>query len=530
MKLPSDSSEPDYSYVYNLLRGTLDQMTDSSLTSKKRQRRKGNEEGEKGNGGDESSTGASGIERGELKTKGLKEIITSLLLLEEQEKSDKEENSRAMVEEKVLFEDNHKKKTRAMLDYYSTTQNNYSELDHSDKIRKRKSRESTLGAVVGAISAVDEDNQSRQAGSSGGPAGAPAGPQRRLWVKDRSKAWWDQCNSAEFPEEEFRKAFRMGKDTFEMICNELTSVVAKENTMLRDAVPVRQRVAVCIWRLATGEPLRLVSKRFGLGISTCHKLVLEVCSAIRTVLMPRYLQWPDEDSGRKIKEEFESVSGIPNVIGSMYTTHIPIIAPKISVAAYFNKRHTERNQKTSYSITVQGVVDPNGVFTDVCIGWPGSMPDDQVLEKSALYQRANSGLMKGVWIVGSSGYPLMDWVLVPYTHQHLTWTQHAFNEKIGEVQRVSKEAFARLKGRWSCLQKRTEVKLQDLPVVLGACCVLHNICEMRKEEIDPELRIELFDDEMVPEFGLRSASAIKARDSIAHNLLHHNHAGTSFLS
>jgi len=24
----------------------------------------------------------------------------------------------------------------------------------------------------------------------------------------------------------------------------------------------------------------------------------------------------------------------------MYTTHIPIIAPKISVAAYFNRRHT----------------------------------------------------------------------------------------------------------------------------------------------------------------------------------------------
>ena len=85
------------------------------------------------------------------------------------------------------------------------------------------------------------------------------------------------------------------------------------------------------------------------------------------------------------------------IVGSMYTSHVPIIAPKISVAAYFNKRHTERNQKTSYSITVQGVVDHRGVFTDVCIGWPGSMPDDQVLEKSALFQRANGGLLKGFW-------------------------------------------------------------------------------------------------------------------------------------
>ncbi|KAD6454582.1 hypothetical protein E3N88_09288 [Mikania micrantha] len=460
----------------------------------------------------------------QVKTKELKEILSSLLLIEEQEKSEKIEWDKAQEEDKMMLEENHRKRTKTMLDYQSEFKQFDDDLDQSNRVRKRKSRAVTNAAIASVI-AADSDTNSGQK-----PAGAGAGPQRRLWVKTRSTDWWDKCNSEDYPEEDFKKAFRMGKDTFEMICNELTSAVAKENTMLRDAVPVRQRVAVCIWRLATGEPLRLVSRRFGLGISTCHKLVLEVCSAIKNVLMPKYLQWPDDESIRMIKDQFRSVSGIPNVVGSMYTTHIPIIAPKISVAAYFNKRHTERNQKTSYSITVQGVVDPRGVFTDVCIGWPGSMPDDQVLEKSALYQRASNGLLKDVWIVGSSGYPLMDWVLVPYTQPHLTWTQHAFNEKIGEIQRVANHAFARLKGRWSCLQKRTEVKLQDLPVVLGACCVLHNICELRNEEIDHELMIDLLDDEMVPEIGLRSAIAMKARDSIAHNLLHHNHAGTSFLS
>ncbi|KAL2480081.1 hypothetical protein Adt_33047 [Abeliophyllum distichum] len=353
--------------------------------------------------------------------------------------------------------------------------------------------------------------------------------QRRLWVKDRSKAWWEQVNSPDFPEEKFKKAFRMSRATFDMICEELESVVIKKDTMLRLAIPVRQRVAVCIWRLATGEALREVSKRFGLGISTCHKLVLEVCSAIRSLLMPKFLQWPDENGMEEIKREFEFVSGIPNVGGAMYTTHVPIIAPKVSVGSYFNKRHTERNQKTSYSITVQGVVDPKGVFTDVCIGWPGSMTDDQVLEKSALFQRATRGVLKDVWVVGNSGYPLMDWVLVPYTHQNLTWTQHALNEKIEEVQRVAKESFMRLKARWSCLQKRTEMKLQDLPVVLGACCVLHNICEMRNEGLNQDLRFNLFDDEIVPENNVRSFNAMHARDQIAHKLLHHNLAGMNVL-
>ncbi|CAH9076731.1 unnamed protein product [Cuscuta europaea] len=464
-----------------------------------------------------------------LKTRDVKEILTSLLLLEDQDKEEQEALSREDLEDRAFLEENRRKTNTAMWEYFSYVQHHDEAVDQIDGTRKRKGS-SNLSAAAAAIAATAAADDQESDPTTRGEKNLTSPPQRRLWVKNRSQDWWDQCSSPDFPEEEFKKAFRMGKETFEMICSELSSVVAKENTTLRDAVPVKQRVAVCIWRLATGEPLRLVSKKFGLGISTCHKLVLEVCNAIKNVLMPKYIQWPDEERMRGIQDEYESISGIQNVIGSMYTTHIPIIAPKISVAAYFNKRHTERNQKTSYSITVQGVVDPNGVFTEVCIGWPGSMSDDQVLEKSAIYQRAKDGLLSGVWIVGNSGYPLMDWVLVPYTHQHLTWTQHAFNEKVGEIQGVAKAAFARLKGRWGCLQKRTEVKLLDLPVVLGACCVLHNICEMRNEGIDPEIGFELVDDEMVPDIQIRSSGARMARDAIAHNLLHHNHAGTSFLS
>ncbi|XP_016754869.2 protein ALP1-like [Gossypium hirsutum] len=339
------------------------------------------------------------------------------------------------------------------------------------------------------------------------------------------RSWWDECNRPDYPEDEFKKVFRMSKSTFELISFELSS--EGDAFTLQNAISVKQRVAVCVWRLATGEPLRLVSKRFGLAISACRESVLEVCSAICSVLMPKYLGWPDVKSLRKIKEEFEVISWIPNVVGSMYTTHVPITAPKTCVAAYVNKRQTERNRKTSYSVTVQGVVDPRGVFTDVCIGWPGSMNNNQVLEKSALYHRANGGLLNGVWVVGSWGYPLMDWVLVPYRQHCLTWTQHGFNEKIGEIQRVAKEAFGRLKGRWRCLLTRTDVKLPDLAVVVGACCVLHNICELKGEGFDPDLRSEFFDDddddddEMVPDVDLRSMSSMEARDAIAHNLLHH---------
>ncbi|KAI3754171.1 hypothetical protein L1987_53949 [Smallanthus sonchifolius] len=365
------------------------------------------------------------------------------------------------------------------------------------------------------------------AGYGGGMVAAEdgGGQRRRLWVKERSKGWWKYHNSDECPDVEFRKAFRMSKSTFDMICDELDSVVTKKDTMLRMAIPLRQRVAVCIYRLATGDPLRKVSALFGLGISTCHKLVLEVCAAIQTVLMPKFLQWPNDQRLEEIKTEFGSISGISDVKGSIYTTHISIIAPKINPEAYFNKRHTNRNQKPSYSTTIQGLVDPRGVFTDICIGYPGSMTDEQILEKSALCQRSKMGLLKNTRVIGNSGYPLKDWMLVPYTYKNLSWSQHSFNQKVNEVQKIGKDAFMRLKGRWGCLQKRSEVKLQELPMVLGACCVLHNICEMYGEEMDVDLMFDMYDDEMDMEIDSRgiSVNALEARDNIAHNLLHHSH-------
>ncbi|KAL8498073.1 hypothetical protein ACS0TY_021414 [Phlomoides rotata] len=436
------------------------------------------------------------------------DLLTKLLAFEEEKQVVNNLNGYSTQQSSVVMDS---QCNQRMIDGASYL-NGYSNSTDSPQFKK---------ARTGADDAVTTSDDSS--------AAAIGGVQRRLWVKTRSNAWWEQVNSPNFPAEEFKKAFRMSRATFDMICDELEAAIVKKDTMLRSAIPVRQRVAVCIWRLATGQALREVSKRFGLGISTCHKLVLEVCTAIRSVLMPKFLQWPDENRTAEINKDFESFSGIPNVCGSMYTTHVPIIAPKVSVADYFNKRHTERNQKTSYSITVQGVVDQRGAFTDISIGWPGSMTDDQVLEKSALLRRANQGAMKNVRIVGNSGYPLMDWVLVPYTHQNLTWTQHAFNQKIEEVQRVAKESFMRLKARWSCLQKRTEMKLQDLPIVLGACCVLHNICEMRNEGLSEELRFELFDDEMIAENSVASVNALQARDQIAHKLLHHSFAGTDFV-
>ena len=64
--------------------------------------------------------------------------------------------------------------------------------------------------------------------------------------------------------------------------------------------------------------------------------------------------------------------------------------------------------------------------------------------------------------------------------------QKNFNYRLSRARIVSENGFGRLKARWRRLMKQNEMEITNVPNVIVACCILHNVCEIHGEEFDDE--------------------------------------------
>ena len=76
-------------------------------------------------------------------------------------------------------------------------------------------------------------------------------------------------------------------------------------------------------------------------------------------------------------QQFQRNNGLPNCIGVIDGSHIPIKAPRDSPQPYVNR-----------NVQLQAVCDGEKLFNDVYCGYPRSVHDARVLRNSPLYQDA----------------------------------------------------------------------------------------------------------------------------------------------
>ena len=272
-----------------------------------------------------------------------------------------------------------------------------------------------------------------------------------------------------------------------MLCCSLKATIAREDTRLRKAISVERRVGITLWFLATCSEYRTIAHLFGVGRSTVCEIVCETCEAIVSTLLPRYIQYPTGSQLQDVVDGFLRKFGLPQCGGAIDGSHIPIAPPTQNHTDYYNR-------KGWYSMIIQAVVDHNNLFRDINVGWPGSVHDARVFVNSSIYRKAiNGDIFTGcqrrilgqnvpVFLVGDSAYPMHTWLMKPFAQSApLSNEQKTFNYRLSHTRIVVENAFGRLKGRWRRLSKKNDMSITNIPNVIAACCILHNLCEIHGE-------------------------------------------------
>ncbi|XP_074871522.1 uncharacterized protein LOC142023941 [Carettochelys insculpta] len=207
----------------------------------------------------------------------------------------------------------------------------------------------------------------------------------------------------------------------------------------------------------------------------------QVVRAINALLLHRLVRFGDPDAAIV---GFATL-GFPNCFGALDGTHIPIHAPEHSGVRYLNR-------KGYHSVVLQALVDSQGHFLDIYVGWPGSTHNTRVSRNSGLCRRLQAGTYipqreipvgdttMPLCVIADAAYPLRPWLMHPYTG-HLSASQERFNQRLNHVRQVVECTFGHLKGRWRCLLTRLDAGPTNIPQIVGVCSALHNLVESKGE-------------------------------------------------
>ncbi|XP_031353101.1 uncharacterized protein LOC116178008 [Photinus pyralis] len=235
---------------------------------------------------------------------------------------------------------------------------------------------STELAII-ALALDEEDNYKTQS-------------KKKVWVHN---AWKSRDTEGEFitlyphlldDETKFSEYFRMTQATFQDLLGKVENQLKKQDTFWRSAIEPKQRLAVCLRFLATGDSFKTISFSFRLGRSTVQSIIHHTCRIIVDILLEEVMPVPNEDTWNTIADYFWKMWQFPNCIGALDGKHCVIQAPKNSGSLYWNYKKT-------FSLVLLALVDAQYNFIAVDVGAYGKNSDAGILSNSNLGTSLENG-------------------------------------------------------------------------------------------------------------------------------------------
>ncbi|XP_012234639.2 uncharacterized protein [Linepithema humile] len=276
------------------------------------------------------------------------------------------------------------------------------------------------------------------------------------------------------------------RNTFQYILNLIRPVLEKvPDNPGRDPISACRQLYIALWMLAAPDSYRSVCTKFDVGRATAWRCVLRVTKALYR-LRNTFISWPTRAQAEQTWTKMEQRYGFPGVIGAVDGTLIKISAPARNPEAYICR-------KNYHAIQLQVVCDADLRFIHCYAGQPGSVHDMRTFMYSGLQQKCNPQFFpEDSHLLGDAAYTIQRNVMVPYRDNgHLTEAETNFNKKLSSARMIVERSLGLLKGRWRCLLDKLSMTRTDLiPRYIIGCCVLHNLCLLRNDEIDIPILVE----------------------------------------
>ncbi|KAL2096942.1 hypothetical protein ACEWY4_006149 [Coilia grayii] len=206
---------------------------------------------------------------------------------------------------------------------------------------------------------------------------------RSCWMRVRSKDWWERVVLQEFNDDEWRENFRMSRRSFMKLCGVVNPFMKPAENPVRTPIPVQMRVAIVVYKLGSCCEYRLVANQFGVHKSTVMTFMRLFCKGmVESAVIHKFIKVPNLEEARRTARHFQEKYHLPQVIGCIDGTHIPILPPSDGYRDFVNRKGWP-------SFVLQAVVDNAYCFWNINCKMPGSAHDANVLKQSALFEQAH---------------------------------------------------------------------------------------------------------------------------------------------
>lgn len=298
-------------------------------------------------------------------------------------------------------------------------------------------------------------------------------PQRRpRFIQERKNHFED------LDDVDFVRRFRLSKQSALKVL-ELIEASLEFPSDKNDSVAPINQLLLALRYYATGATQIAAADFSGVSEPTANRIIHRVSIAI-ALLYDQHIFFPRNNHEReKTMLGFYNIARFPRVLGAIDCTHIKICSPGGEEAERF------RNRKNYFSLNCQAICNANLEFLDLVARWPGSAHDTTIFDHSVqrgYFEAERHG--RDMLLVGDGGYPSRKYLMPPLQDPDPNIREEQlYNESQIRTRNPVERMFGVWKRRFPVLALGISVRLRNVPQIIVACAVLHNIL---RRDGDPE--------------------------------------------